>query len=117
MKEILIIEDDMAISHMLAAMLRSLGYAVRRAAHGQEGLSMLSEYLPALILCDVMMPILDGRAVCRHIQATPRYQSIPLVMMSAGVVDLSACQYTAFLQKPFDLSDLEELVTTLIGPD
>ncbi len=115
MKDILIIEDDMAISHMLATLLRRSGYAVRQAANGQEGVTLLSQHMPALILCDVMMPILDGRAVCRYIQSTPRYHSIPLVMMSGGLVDLSDCACTAFLQKPFNLPDLLDLVTTLIG--
>ncbi len=115
MKDILIIEDDMAISHVLATLLRRSGYNVRQAANGQDGLTLLSQKMPALILCDVMMPILDGRAVCRHIQATPRYHAIPLVMMSAVLVDLSGCPCTAFLHKPFDLRDLLDLVTTLIG--
>lgn len=117
MKEILIIEDDMAISHMLADLLATLDYAVRQAANGRVGLEMLQNKLPDLILCDVMMPILDGRAVCQEIQATPRYQSIPLVMMSAGKIDLSECTFTAFLPKPFDVPTLFALVSRLIDSD
>ncbi|PLS79518.1 MAG: hypothetical protein CYG59_12845 [Chloroflexi bacterium] len=116
MKEILIIEDDMAISHMLADLLTAFGYAVRQAANGRLGLDMLEDKLPDLILCDVMMPILDGRAVCERIHATPRFQSIPLVMMSAGNVDLSDCSYTGFLPKPFDIPKLLALIVRLIGP-
>lgn len=116
MKEILIIEDDMAISHMLADLLTALDYAVRQAANGRIGLEMLEDKLPDLILCDVMMPVLDGRAVCEHIMATPRYQSIPLVMMSAGRVDLSGCTFAAFLPKPFHVPTLFALVGRLLDP-
>lgn len=107
----------MAISHMLADLSMTLGYAARQAANGRVGLEMLAEKLPDLILCDVMMPILDGRAVCKQIQATPRYQSIPLVMMSAGKIDLSECVFTAFLPKPFDVPTLLTLLTRLIESD
>jgi len=116
MKEILIIDDDMAISHMLADLLMMQGYAVRQAANGRVGLDMLEAKLPDLILCDAMMPVLDGRAVCQQIQATPHYRSIPLVMTSAGVVDLLDCSCTAFLRKPFDVPTLLALITHLVSP-
>lgn len=116
MKDILIIEDDVAIAGMLSDLLQTLDYEVRVAANGQEGVALLNQRVPDLILCDVMMPILDGRAVCRHVQSTPRFQSIPLVMMSAGRVDLSECAFTNFLAKPFDVPRLLDLVISLIGP-
>jgi CheY-like chemotaxis protein len=117
-KTILIIEDDAAISTMLADLLSDVGYGVRTAANGREGIAALAEGLPALILCDVMMPILDGRAVCRHLQTTPRYQAIPLVMMSAGMISLHECHAHAYLAKPFDILAVLALIQRLIGaPD
>lgn len=115
MKDILIIEDDLAIAHLLSDLLQMVGFHVRHAANGHEGMALLDQQVPDLILCDVMMPILDGRAVCQYVQTTPHYQSVPLVMMSAGRVDLSECTFTAFLAKPFDVPQLLDLVTSLIG--
>ena len=100
MKKILIIEDDMAISYMLADPLTSYGYAVRQAANGREGLDMLEDRLPDLILCDVMLPILDGRVVCKHIRATPRFQSIPLVMIVPAKLICPNAHTLAFSRNP-----------------
>ena len=55
------------------------GYQVSTASNGREGLTHLEKLKPDLVLSDVMLPILDGRALCRAMQADPTYQAIPIM--------------------------------------
>ena len=117
MQHILIIEDDQAIAQLLTDILNDEGYTVHHAANGRDALTMLEQERPALILCDLMLPLLSGWEVCRWLQATPSYRAIPLILMIAGATVRQAdCAYTAFLRKPFEVVTLLEFVHTLIGP-
>ncbi len=117
MPHILIIEDDQAIAELLTDILAEDGYTVHHAANGRDALTMLEQERPALILCDLMLPLVSGWEVCRWLHANPTYRSIPLVLMSArATVQQADCAYTAFLRKPFDVVMLLELVHTCIGP-
>ena len=84
------------------------------AGNGREGLACVAEVHPQLVLSDVMMPVLDGRAFCRALQADPGSRSIPVVLMSAAApADArDGCAYAAFVHKPFDL---DILLDTLAG--
>ena len=84
MKTILIVEDEHSIAEMLAAILEEVDYQVVIAGNGQEALTRLETTSPDLILSDIMMPIMDGRTLCRKLQAHPIYRLIPIVLMSAA---------------------------------
>ncbi len=117
MKTILVIDDEVILAEMLQALLEDEGYQVVTARNGREGLERLAEHHPDLILCDVMMPLLDGRELCRQVQARPEYGSMPIILMSAAsaAAGLDDCQYAAFLSKPFDLDDLLNTINNLLG--
>ena len=114
---ILIAEDELSIATLLRDILEDAGYGVVLARNGQEALNILGTTRPALILTDVMMPILDGFALCRAIQAHPDYQTIPVVVMSAVSRSLSVdeCRAVGFIRKPFDLENVVAIITNLIG--
>lgn len=117
MKTILVVEDELAIADMLSTLLADEGYEVLIAGNGREGLALVAQEHPDLVLSDVMMPILDGREMCRLIRAEPEYGDIPVVLMSAardGAMSFE-CGQAAFLSKPFDLDRLLGLVLELIG--
>ena len=119
MTTILVVDDEMAVADFLKVVLEDEGYHVLLAENGREGLARLAESRPALVLCDIMMPIVDGPSLCRAMQQDPSYQAIPFVLMSAQHRPPSPiecrCNYTAFLAKPFGLDNLLTLVTRLIG--
>jgi CheY-like chemotaxis protein len=117
MPQILIVEDELSIATLVCDTLEDEGYTVLLARHGQEALDLLAKHHPALVLTDVMMPILDGLALCRAMQAHPDYQSIPVVVMSAIVDPLveDVCRARGFLKKPFDLQHLVDTITNVIG--
>jgi len=71
---------------------------------------------PDLVLMDVMMPGIDGREAYQQLRSNPEHRDIPVVMMSAGVRPIRLDPSIAgFMAKPFDLTQLIELVTRLIG--
>ena len=105
MPTILIVEDEAPIADLLREVLADEGYDVLQARNGHDALAILERCTSDLVLSDVMMPGMDGRALSRAMQAHSQYRSIPLVMMSAATNALAAEDYTyaAFFPKPFNL--------------
>jgi CheY-like chemotaxis protein len=116
---ILVIDDEISIVEMLGAFLAEQGWQVMTACNGQEGLERLESTLPAVVVSDVMMPLLDGWELCRRMQADPRYQPIPVVLMSAlrTAPELAGCRYAALLRKPFELGEMLLTITRLLNPN
>lgn len=119
MTPILVIDDEISIVEMLCAFLEEEGWQVTTASNGQEGLERMASVRPMMVVSDVMMPVLDGWELCRRMQADPRYQSIPLVLMSAvrTTPDLTGCNYAALLRKPFELDEMLRTITRLLKPN
>lgn len=104
--DVLLVEDDEAIRETLAEVLGEEGYIVATAVHGAHALERLSSGLrPQLILCDLMMPVMDGWQLVRALHASDALRAIPIIVVSAARVDLpvGARQY---LHKPLDLEAL-----------
>lgn len=83
MPQILIIDDDPTIRLTLQRFLKSQGYDVALAKDGEEGLSKAKELHPSLIICDWMMPVIDGLEVCRIIKSNPELANIYLILLTA----------------------------------
>ena len=77
---VLIVEDDKNIAELLQMYLEKEGYAVTIAADGGQGLSKFRTIKPDLVLLDVMMPVMDGWAVCKSIRAESK---VPVIMLTA----------------------------------
>jgi CheY-like chemotaxis protein len=118
MKTVLVIDDEFGVVEVLLAALRDEGYRAVAAADGRQGLELLRETRPDLVLLDFMMPRMDGTATAKAMRAAPETRDIPIVMMS-GVSEAAVRQrfagYTAFLRKPFRVRAALELVERLIG--
>ncbi len=108
---VLIVDDDANLREFLRASLEIDGYLVREAASADEGLAVLEEEPPDLILLDVMMPKVDGWEMLRLVRERHGVESIPVVMFSGKVEDEdeAAAQERgaqAFIGKPFDPEQL-----------
>ncbi len=95
------------------------GYGVREAGSAEEGLAVLEEVSPDLILLDVMMPEVDGWEMLRRVQERHGVGAIPVVMFSGKVEEQNAAEATArgaqgFLGKPFDPQQLIEHAKQLL---
>lgn len=111
MKKILIIEDDPDIRETLQDILQDEGLAADTAVNGQAGLDYLNACaeLPALILVDLSMPVMDGIEFCLRAQKVERFRAIPLVVLSADRQPdkrMGACRVTDYVRKPVDLAAL-----------
>jgi len=84
MKEsILVVDDEEDIRELIQYNLSKDGYRVTCAATGEEGLSLVGNLKPDLIILDLMLPGIDGLEVCRRLKMDPAFKSIPIVMVSA----------------------------------
>jgi two-component system phosphate regulon response regulator PhoB len=107
METIVVIEDDPAIRQVIAVVLRGAGYAfVKEAESGDEGLRLVREIKPSLVLLDVMLPGVDGFTVCRRIRETPEIASTPVIMLTArgeesDIVRGFSCGADDYVTKPF----------------
>ena len=117
MKTILVVDDEYAIVEALAALLGDEGYRVVSAMNGAEALEKIAEDRPDLVLLDVMMPVLDGRATLARIREDPTTSALPVVLMSAAPRAQTAQgpRSDAFLAKPFGVALLLETIAKLLA--
>src|SRR5262245_4951727 len=83
MKKILLIEDQAAMRRNLSIMLKMEGFDVLAAENGRAGLELVRREKPDLILCDVMMPELDGYGVLEKLRADPATATLPFICLTA----------------------------------
>lgn len=118
MKTILVVEDDENVREMVQAVLEDEGYRVMTAANGRQGLASVALVHINLIVCDIMMPTLDGRKMCHIIRANPRYEAMPILLMSAANEQVRRqFPYASFLSKPFTVTDLLDTVLHLLNQE
>ncbi|HEX6643732.1 MAG TPA: response regulator [Gemmatimonadales bacterium] len=110
-EQILVVEDDRHMRGLVALALKQAGYRVQTAEDGVEALGLVAGSEFDLIICDVVMPGLDGRGLAEQLAERPAHP--PLLFISA-VEDRPATLPGAFLKKPFRLEVLVNLVGELI---
>lgn len=111
MKTVLLIEDDRALRENTEELLELSGYSVLTAPNGKIGIEVAKQELPDIVVCDIMMPEIDGYGVLENLSNDQKTQHIPFIFLSAKTehkeirkgMDLGADDY---LTKPFDEEDL-----------
>jgi len=116
-EKLLIVEDDSAIQRMISDYFRHLGYEVLTADDGEAGVKTALSERPTVMLLDLMLPKLDGLAVCRQLRE--KLPSLPILMLTAkdDVVDkIVGLEMGAddYITKPFSLRELEARVKTVL---
>lgn len=117
---ILVIEDDPDLRELIEELFELKGYGVTTAENGRQGLAQAQAAPPDLIICDVMMPEMDGHATVQAIRALPHLRPIPFVFLTARStpqdfregMNLGADD---FLTKPFDNYELLRVVETRLA--
>ncbi|MEY2417629.1 MAG: adenylate cyclase [Actinomycetota bacterium] len=116
----LIVDDDPMVVRMLKMTFDLEGYTVTTAADGEEGLRCAREQMPDIILCDIMMPKLDGLAVTRALKGDAATKAIPIVLCSAKTSDADVKRgkdagADDYVTKPFQVKALAARIAALLA--
>ncbi len=118
-KQILIIEDDKALSDILAYNLEQVGYVVSIARDGRDGLRIAHVTPPDLIILDIMLPELDGIEVCRRLRSSAGTRDVLVLMLTAKSQELDqlvgfSVGADDYVTKPFSVNVLLQRIKALI---
>lgn len=116
---VLVVDDDPQVLRLMRVNLELEGYDVVSAPDGEEALEAVVSERPDVVVCDVMMPGVDGLTVLRNLRANPKTSKIPFVVVSAkaqradvkAALDMGADRY---ITKPFDPQELLDAVEHLL---
>ncbi|WP_026810927.1 response regulator [Arenibacter latericius] len=111
MKTILLIEDDKALRENTEELLMLADYSVITAYNGRVGITMAKEHLPDIVVCDIMMPEIDGYGVLHELSTDENTKQIPFIFLSAKTENKEIRKGMAmgaddYLTKPFEEEDL-----------
>lgn len=118
--DVLLVEDTEDNRQMMRRLLELSGYNVAEATNGKEAIEAASRLLPKIILMDLSLPFVDGLAATRRIRELPDLEKVPIVAVSAHDTadfhnEALAAGCDAYITKPIDYSELEELVVRLLS--
>jgi CheY-like chemotaxis protein len=117
---VLIIEDDAQIASVLRDSLDDEGWDSRCAVNGLEGLVLLAQWTPHVIILDLMMPVMDGRSFRTAQRRLERHQAdVPVIVLSGALDGLHLAEELgarAFIAKPFELDDVLDTVARVCQP-
>lgn len=107
-KKVLIVEDEANIAELLRLYLEKDGFSIAIASDGGQGVALAQSFEPDLILLDIMLPVMDGWAVCREVRKT---SNVPIIMLTAkgettdkvSGLEMGADDY---ITKPFEIKEL-----------
>lgn len=121
MARVLIIDDHHLARTSLRALVDSCGHEAREAADGREGLALITDFGPDIVITDIVMPNIDGVEIIRRIHDA--HPDIKIIAISGGgrlqpesyleVADVMGVHAT--LKKPFEREDLEAVMNTALG--
>jgi DNA-binding response OmpR family regulator len=120
-KKILCIEDETEMIDLMRLILSRRGYEVFGAPGGLEGIKLVREIHPDLVLLDLMMPVMDGWEVYQQMKADESTRDIPVIVVTAKaqnidkVLGLHIAKVDDYIAKPFSPQELLESVEKVIG--
>jgi DNA-binding response OmpR family regulator len=114
---LLLVDDDLLIVELLTLRLGTLGYEVRSATNGEQAYSAAEAFKPHVIICDVVMPKVDGPAFCRRMRAEKN--DVPFLFLTAkgqprDKVEVLSAGGDDYLVKPFDPQELHSRITAIL---
>lgn len=120
--KVLLVEDTEDNRQMMKRLLEMSGYQVVEAINGEEAVKLASEERPRIILMDLSLPLIDGLTATRRIRNLPGLNKVPIVAVSAHDTadfhsEALAAGCNAYVTKPIDYPELEEIVNLLVSSD
>jgi len=120
-KKILVVDDNKDLVEVLRLSLKHAGFSIATATNGIEALKKARSVSPDLILLDLMLPELDGFAVCETLRKDPTTASIPILILSGLTSQLARLAGlesggTEFIAKPMNPGSLVSRIKTMLKP-
>lgn len=117
---VLVVDDEPDNLAVVAETLAYMGLTVRSARNGQEGLNILLDFVPDVILLDLSMPQMDGWEMCAQLKANPYTARIPVIAVSAHAMagDMEralAGGFNGYLSKPIEIMSLPESIQNALA--
>ncbi len=114
-EKVLVIDDEPELVHLIAIFLGTAGLEVCSAQDGQQALALLEQSQPDLVICDMVMPTLDGVATVEAIRSHPKFRDLPIIMLSArgqsdDVERALAAGANDYITKPFRGTEVVAIV-------
>lgn len=118
-KKILVVDDNVAIVEVLTHFLEAQGFITRGAYRGDDGLAAAAEFIPDLILLDVLMPGMTGYEACASLKQDDKLKKIPVIFITVeGTANDISLGYSLgaadYIIKPFDLVDLQGRIISIL---
>jgi CheY-like chemotaxis protein len=118
--KVLLVEDTEDNRQMMKRLLEMSGYQVVEAINGEEAVKLASEAQPTIILMDLSLPLIDGLTATRRIRSLPDLSKVPIIAVSAHDTadfhsEALAAGCNAYITKPIDYPELEEIVNRLVS--
>jgi CheY-like chemotaxis protein len=118
--KVIVIDDSAVIRNMVRDMLPKGNFEVLEAKDGVQGITLIRQERPTLIMLDFLLPRMSGWEVYQQIQSQPELQTIPLVLMSGRKEEVEEklqepFEYFEFVQKPFDQKGLIDAIKTAMA--
>lgn len=118
-RRVLLIEDEPHILLSLEFLLERAGYETASATDGDQGLVLVKQLRPDVVLLDIMMPKRNGYEVCRAIAADPELHTIPVIMLSAKGQEVEVLKglelgAAAYVTKPFGNTEILDAIRAVL---
>jgi CheY-like chemotaxis protein len=119
---ILIVEDNLANMELAEYLLKARGYSPWKAYDGAQGLSMINERRPDLVVCDLQMPVMDGYELLRVVRGQKITHSLVVVAVTAlsmpgDKVRVIAAGFDGYLSKPIEPESFVAQLETYLSPE
>jgi len=117
---VLLVEDTEDNRSMMKRLLELSGYRVLEAVNGEEAVALAGQEQPGIILMDLSLPVIDGLAATRRIRRLTGLTGVPIIAVSAHDradfhTEALAAGCDAYITKPIDFTELEDLISQLLS--
>lgn len=119
-KRVLVIDDEAHIRRVIELKFKNQGYRVTTATNGEEGLDIIETEQPDVVITDIMMPKMDGKALCERVNDLKKKRPFLTIVMTCRISPteqdwIDELQDTVFVEKPFSLSTILKCVDQYFG--
>lgn len=117
---VLVVDDDASIRRLVQLTLEAEGIPVVTARDGDAAIRSAIDDPPAVVVLDIMMPVVDGWAVCERLREVPDTRTVPIVFLTALASDADLARgrqlgAAGYVVKPFDTGDLAQMVHEILA--